>query len=194
MRPAPTRRSVLLLLLQRGGGRHRRMSTAAAPNGGTTAAAPRPGTARSGGGGGTPAAAGGGAPTEHRTAPLSVVVTDAVRRWYEDALREAERGDVVSTFLFFFSSFFFPHPPLASHKPGKREGCPERRGARPRAGGGRRRRRRPPIQRAARETLALPSATLALSPSALPTHHPVFPDTPSHQKQNRSSRPCCPRC
>ena len=28
------------------------------------------------------------------TAPLSVVVTDAVKRWYPDAEREAARGDV----------------------------------------------------------------------------------------------------
>ena len=28
------------------------------------------------------------------TAPLSVVVTDAVKRWYQDAEREAARGDV----------------------------------------------------------------------------------------------------
>ena len=28
------------------------------------------------------------------TAPLSVVVTDAVKRWYQDAAREAARGDV----------------------------------------------------------------------------------------------------
>lgn len=29
------------------------------------------------------------------TAPLAAVVSDAVRRWYGDALREAQRGDVV---------------------------------------------------------------------------------------------------
>ena len=29
------------------------------------------------------------------TAPLRAVVADAVKRWYEDALREAQRGDVV---------------------------------------------------------------------------------------------------
>lgn len=34
--------------------------------------------------------------TNAETAPLSAVVKDAVRRWYEDALREAERGDIVS--------------------------------------------------------------------------------------------------
>ena len=28
------------------------------------------------------------------TAPLSVIVTDAVKRWYQDAEREAARGDV----------------------------------------------------------------------------------------------------
>lgn len=28
--------------------------------------------------------------------PLSVVVTDAVRRWYLEAEKEAQRGDVVS--------------------------------------------------------------------------------------------------
>jgi len=48
-----------------------------------------------------PSAAGGAAATSpatrrQDTTPLSAVVKDAVRRWYEDALREAERGDVVS--------------------------------------------------------------------------------------------------
>jgi hypothetical protein len=121
MRPAPARRSVLLLLLSGGGGPHRRalMSTAAPPaNGGATAA----GTS------GAPAAAGAAAPSaaaaaaapHPRTVPLGTVVTDAVRRWYEDALREAERGDVVriancvSFFLLIAPRTPRPRPPSSA--------------------------------------------------------------------------------
>ena len=82
---AHTRRLVLIsLLLRRTTSTSTTMATSPA-NGGTVAA---PAAAAA-----TPAPAA-AAPTE--TTPLGAVVKDAVRRWYEDALREAERGDVVS--------------------------------------------------------------------------------------------------
>ena len=34
--------------------------------------------------------------------PLSVVVTDAVRRWYLEAEKEAQRGDVVRLLFWIF--------------------------------------------------------------------------------------------
>ena len=69
------------------------MATAPPANGG----APAPAAAAAAAPTPTPAPAADPASTRPAvTAPLSAVVKDAVQRWYEDALREAERGDVVS--------------------------------------------------------------------------------------------------
>ena len=97
MRPAAhthARRAVLLTL--------RTMASAPPANGVQTganaaAAAPAAPPPAAGGSGAAGTSSSPPAGTRHQdTAPLSAVVKDAVRRWYEDALREAERGDVVS--------------------------------------------------------------------------------------------------
>lgn len=53
-----------------------------------------------------PAQAANGRPPQ--SCPLSLVVTDAVRRWYSDAHRDALKGDVVGSLLPFQKSLLLP--------------------------------------------------------------------------------------
>ena len=58
---------------------------------------------------------------------LSLVVKDAVRRWYLEAEKEADRGDVVSTATFLKSKYYLskfslaPPPPFAVKKKKKKK-------------------------------------------------------------------------